>query len=45
VRLGDLEKRGVLVYEGGFTEAPRPGVPNNVTACGVFERATSIFPS
>ena len=45
VRLGDLENRGVLVYEGGFTEAPRPNVPNNVTGCGVFERAASIFTS
>jgi Cu/Zn superoxide dismutase len=45
VRLGDLEKRGVLVYEGGFTEPPRPSVSNNVVACGVFERATSLFQS
>jgi hypothetical protein len=45
VRLGDLENRGVLVYEGGFTEAPRPGVPNNVTGCGVFERSASVFGS
>jgi Cu/Zn superoxide dismutase len=44
VRLGDVEKRGVLVYEGGFTEAPRPDVPNNVVACGAFHKSTSIFP-
>ena len=45
VRLGDLEKRSVLVYEGGFTEPPRPNVPNSVTGCGVFERSASVFGS
>jgi hypothetical protein len=44
VRLGDMEKRSVLVYEGASTTVPQPGVPNNVIGCGVFERATTLFP-
>lgn len=43
VRLGDMEKRSVLVHQGPETATPQPSVPNNVIACGVFERATTIF--
>jgi Cu/Zn superoxide dismutase len=43
VRMGDLEKRGVLIYQGDDTTPPRPDVPNNVVACGAFTRSTSIF--
>lgn len=43
VRMGDLDKRSVLVHEGPATETPQPGVPNNVIACGVFERASGLF--
>lgn len=38
-----LVDRGVLVYQDSFTETPRPGVPNNVVACGAFVRATALF--
>jgi len=43
VRMGDLEKRAVLVYEGDDTTPPRPDVPNSVVACGTFVRSTSLF--
>ena len=43
VRMGDLEKRSVLVFEGDDTTPPRPDVPNNVVACGVFTRSTTLF--
>jgi Cu/Zn superoxide dismutase len=47
VRLGSgeagLEKRSVLIYEGLDTTPPKPSVPNNVIACGVFERASGLF--
>ena len=43
VRIGDLEKRSVLVFQGDDTTPPRPDVPNNVVACGVFTRSTSLF--
>jgi len=43
VRMGDLEKRSVLVYHGDDTTPPRPDVPNNVVACGVFARSTVLF--
>lgn len=46
VRLGGtdgLEKRAVLVYEGSKAEPPRPSVPNDVIACGVFEKSTQLF--
>ena len=43
VRLGDMEKRSVLIYEGSSTESPQPSVPNNVIGCGVFERASGLF--
>ena len=42
-RIGDLEKRSVLVFQGDDTTPPRPDVPNNVVACGVFTRSTSLF--
>jgi Cu/Zn superoxide dismutase len=47
VRLGGadgLGKRSVLVYEGPDTAPPKPDVPNNVVACGVFVPATILFP-
>ena len=43
VRLGDMEKRSVLIHEGPSTETPQPSVPNNVIGCGVFERASGLF--
>ena len=43
VRMGDLDKRGVLIYRGDDTTPPQPDVPNNVVACGVFTRATALF--
>lgn len=45
VRMGEgaMVNRGVLVYEGMAAETPRPGVPNNVVACGAFVRSTSLF--
>lgn len=43
VRMGDLEKRSVLVFQGDDTTPPRPDVPNNAVACGVFTRSTSLF--
>jgi hypothetical protein len=43
VRMGDLEKRSVLVFQGDDTTPPKPDVPNNVVACGVFTRSTSLF--
>ena len=45
VRMGDggMQNRGVLVYEGTTAEAPRPGVPNNVVACGTFVKSTTLF--
>jgi len=43
VRMGDLENRSVLVYAGDDTEPPKPDVPNNVVACGVFVRSTALF--
>lgn len=46
VRLGGdsgLLNRSVLVYEGTEIEIPKPDVANNVVACGVFVRATSLF--
>ena len=43
VRMGDLEKRGVLIFQGDDTTPPKPDVPNNVIACGVFTRSTAIF--
>lgn len=42
-RMGDLEKRSVLVYHGDDTTPPKPDVPNNVVACGTFTRSTSLF--
>ena len=45
VRMGDggMLNRGVLVYEGTVAETPRPGVPNDVVACGEFVRSTALF--
>lgn len=45
VRMGDggMVNRGVLVYEGTDAETPKPGVPNNVVACGAFVKSTSLF--
>lgn len=45
VRMGDggMLNRGVLVYEGSAATPPRPGVPNNVVACGVFVKSVSLF--
>jgi len=43
VRMGDLEKRSVLVYQGEDTTPPKPDVPNNVVACGTFTRSASLF--
>jgi Cu/Zn superoxide dismutase len=38
-----FEKRAVLIYEGANTEPPKPSVANNVIACGVFTKSTSLF--
>ena len=45
MRMGDggMLNRGVLVYEGTVAETPRPGVPNDVVACGAFVRSTTLF--
>jgi len=45
VKMGDggMLNRSVLVYAGTTVEPLRPGVPNNVVACGVFVKATSLF--
>ena len=45
LRMGDggMVDRGVLVYEGTAAQPPRPGVPNNVVACGAFVKATTLF--
>jgi Cu/Zn superoxide dismutase len=46
VRIGGdtgLLNRSVLVYEGTTIETPKPDVPNNVVACGVFVRSSSLF--
>jgi hypothetical protein len=45
VRMGDggMLNRGVLVYEGNDAVPPKPGVPNNVVACGAFVRSTTLF--
>jgi hypothetical protein len=45
VRMGDggMVDRSVLVYEGTAVEPLRPDVRNNVVACGVFVKATSLF--
>ena len=45
VRMGEggMLDRGVLVYEGSTVTPPKPGVPNNVVACGVFEKSISLF--
>jgi Cu-Zn family superoxide dismutase len=45
VRMGDggMLNRGVLVYEGTSAETPKPGVPNNVVACGAFVKSTTLF--
>ena len=40
---GGMLNRSVVVYEGTAVEPLRPGVPNNVVACGVFVKATSLF--
>jgi len=45
VRMGDggMLNRSVLIYEGAAIEPVKPSVPNNVVACGVFVKATSLF--
>jgi Cu/Zn superoxide dismutase len=35
--------RSVVLYAGPVVTIPRPGVPNDAIACGVFETARSIF--
>jgi hypothetical protein len=45
VRMGDggMLNRSVLIYEGSAIEPVKPSVPNNVVACGVFVKSTSLF--
>lgn len=45
VRMGDaaMLNRSVLVYEGTTIGPLKPSVPNNVVACGVFVKSTSLF--
>ena len=45
VKMGDggMLNRSVLIYGGTTVEPLKPGVPNNVVACGVFVKATSLF--
>jgi hypothetical protein len=45
VRMGDggMVNRSVVIYEGTAIEPLKPSVPNNVVACGVFVKATSLF--
>jgi Cu/Zn superoxide dismutase len=40
---GGMLNRSVLIYDGTTIEPLKPGVPNNVVACGVFVKATSLF--
>jgi Cu/Zn superoxide dismutase len=40
---GGVVGRSVLIYQGGGIQPIKPGVPNNVVACGVFEPARSRF--
>jgi Cu/Zn superoxide dismutase len=35
--------RSVMLYAGTVVTVPRPDVPNEAIACGVFETASSIF--
>jgi Cu/Zn superoxide dismutase len=40
---GAMLNRSVLIYAGTSVDPLQPGVPNNVVACGVFVKATSLF--
>ncbi|HVO88667.1 MAG TPA: hypothetical protein VMV45_09000 [Casimicrobiaceae bacterium] len=42
VRSVDLMGRSVLIYDGSSIPELRPGVPNNVLACGVFSATLPI---
>jgi len=45
VKMGDggMLNRSVLIYAGTAVEPLKPDVRNNVVACGVFVKATSLF--